>query len=146
MTVTFELDLYILPLDLHAKIQAYSSVCSAVRARQAHLHTNDVKTITPNTSQMWGVIIFMITVMMNSWWPWLWVADAMLQSNWNKSEGEAVLIIRCVDSQMIYPSSVLYSRVPYVVSFATDIFVVSPSFPFLEATLKLYNETKFEQY
>ena len=49
MTLTFELDLDILPFDLHAKIQVCTSVRSAVSARQTHTHTltDDAKTITP---------------------------------------------------------------------------------------------------
>ena len=47
MTLTFELDLDILPLDLHAEIQVCTSVRSAVRARQTHTQNDDAKTITP---------------------------------------------------------------------------------------------------
>ncbi len=48
MTLTFELDLEILPLDLHAKIQVCMYVCSAMRAlKHGHTHTYDDKTITP---------------------------------------------------------------------------------------------------
>ena len=47
MTLTFELDLDILPLDLHAKIQVCMFVRSAARARQTDSHTHDAKTITP---------------------------------------------------------------------------------------------------
>ena len=47
MTLTFELDLDILPLDLHAEIQVCTSVRSAVRARHTHRQNDDAKTITP---------------------------------------------------------------------------------------------------
>ncbi len=47
MTLTFELDLDIRPLDLHAKIQVRMFVCSPVRARHTHRHTDSAKTITP---------------------------------------------------------------------------------------------------
>ena len=62
MTLTFELDLDILPLDLNTEIQLFMSARLAVRVvthrhTQRHTHTDDVKTFTPNTSQMWGVII-----------------------------------------------------------------------------------------
>ncbi len=43
MTLTYKLDLDILPLDLHAKIQ----MCMSMYV--------DVKTITPDTSETWGV-------------------------------------------------------------------------------------------
>ncbi len=56
MTLTFKLDLNILPLDLHAKIQVLKSVRLAVRV-VTDTHTGYVKTITPNTSQSWGVIM-----------------------------------------------------------------------------------------
>ena len=50
MTLTFELDLDILPLDLHAKIQVCMSVC-LVRRVVTHTHTDrqthNVETITP---------------------------------------------------------------------------------------------------
>ncbi len=50
MTLTFELDLEIRSLDLHAKIQIRMSVCSAGRV-ETHIHTDrkthNVKTITP---------------------------------------------------------------------------------------------------
>ncbi len=61
MTLTYELDLDILPLDLHAKIQVCMSVRSAVRVvtdGQTDGQTHDVKTITPDTSQTWGVTMF----------------------------------------------------------------------------------------
>ena len=45
MTLTFKLDLDILPLDLHTKIQVRMFVRSPVRAR--HTHTDRAKTITP---------------------------------------------------------------------------------------------------
>ncbi len=61
MTLTYKLDLDIHPLDLHAKIQVCMSVRSAGRVRrthtQTHKHTDDVKTITPITSEMWVVIM-----------------------------------------------------------------------------------------
>ena len=44
MTLTYELDLDILPLDLHTKIQVRMFVRSAVRVVT---HTNNVKSITP---------------------------------------------------------------------------------------------------
>ena len=50
MTLTFELDLDIPPLDLHTKIQVCMSIRLAVRV-VTHRHTDDVKTITPDTSQ-----------------------------------------------------------------------------------------------
>ncbi len=55
MTLTFKLDLDILSPDLHSEIQ----VCPFSRERgnaQTGTHTDDVKTITPDTSQTWGVI------------------------------------------------------------------------------------------
>ena len=58
MTLTYKLDLDILPLDLHTEIQVHMSVRLAVRVvtdRQTHRHTDDVKTITPDTSQTRGV-------------------------------------------------------------------------------------------
>ena len=56
MTLTYKVGLDIFPLDLHAKIQVRMSVRSDVRARWTDRHTNDVKTITPITSETWGVI------------------------------------------------------------------------------------------
>ncbi len=57
MTLTFELDLDILPLDLRTEIQVCMSVRLAVRVvthtqtdTQTDTHTDDVKTITPDTS------------------------------------------------------------------------------------------------
>ncbi len=50
MTLTYGIDLDILPLDLHTKEQVCTFVCSAMRVftdRQTHTHTDDVKTITP---------------------------------------------------------------------------------------------------
>ncbi len=44
-TLTYKLDLDILPLDLHAKIQIRTSVRSAGIARRTDRQTNDVKTI-----------------------------------------------------------------------------------------------------
>ncbi len=59
MTLTFELDLDILPLYLHAKIQVCMSVRLAGRVRRTdghtHRQTDDVKTITTDTSETWGV-------------------------------------------------------------------------------------------
>ncbi len=40
MTLTYELDLDILPLNVHAKIQLCMSVRSAVRVRQTDGHTD----------------------------------------------------------------------------------------------------------
>ncbi len=59
MTLTFKLDLDILPLDLHTEIQVCMSIRLAVRVRRTHTptdrqtdtHKDDVKTITPDTSQ-----------------------------------------------------------------------------------------------
>ena len=48
MTLTYELYLDIFPLDLHAKIQVRT---------QTHTHTHNAKTITTDTSEMWGVKI-----------------------------------------------------------------------------------------
>ena len=57
--MTYKLDLDILPLDLHANSSPY--VCSfgqdSETDRQTDRLTNDVKTITPITSERWGVII-----------------------------------------------------------------------------------------
>ena len=65
MTLTYKLDLDILPLDLHAQIQVSMSVLSAVRVvTDTHTQgftdtqTDDVKTITPNTSQTCGLTIW----------------------------------------------------------------------------------------
>ncbi len=61
MTLTYKLDLDILPSDLHAKIQVCMSVLLARIVKQTdgqtETHTNDAKTITPITSETWGVII-----------------------------------------------------------------------------------------
>ncbi len=47
MTLNFELDLGILPLDLYTEIQVYMSVRLAVRVvTHRDTHTDDVKTIT----------------------------------------------------------------------------------------------------
>ncbi len=66
MTLTYRLDLDILPLDLPAKIQVRMSVRSAGRVRRmdghTHRQTDDAKTIRPITSEMWGVKIFLIVV------------------------------------------------------------------------------------
>ena len=59
MTLTYELDRDIRPLDLHTEIQVCMSVRLAVRVvtdRQTDTHTDDVKTITPDMSQTWGVM------------------------------------------------------------------------------------------
>ncbi len=52
VTLTFKLDLYILPLDLHAKIKVCMSVRSAVRARHTHRQNDDAKTITPSITSL----------------------------------------------------------------------------------------------
>ncbi len=50
MTLTFKVDLDILPSDLHAEIQICMSVNLAVRVvTDTHRQTHDVKTITPVT-------------------------------------------------------------------------------------------------
>ncbi len=57
LTLTFKLDQHFLPLDLHAKIQVRTPVCLAVKVvTHTDRHTDDVKTITTDTSEMWGVI------------------------------------------------------------------------------------------
>ena len=61
MTLTYELDLDILPLDRHTKIQVRMSVRLAVRV-VTDTHTEDVKTITPDMSQTWGVTRTMIVL------------------------------------------------------------------------------------
>ncbi len=61
MTLTFKLDLDILPFDLHTEIQVCMSDRLAMRVvthRHTHTHTDNVKTIIPGTSQTWGVMIF----------------------------------------------------------------------------------------
>ncbi len=66
MTLTNELDLDILPLDLTAKIQDRKSVHSARRVRRTdgrtHTHTDgktdNAKSITSITSDTWDVINF----------------------------------------------------------------------------------------
>ncbi len=64
MTLTFELDLDILPLDLHTEIQVCMSIRLAVRVRRTHRHT-DRHTHTQTMSKLlhptrhsvtWGVI------------------------------------------------------------------------------------------
>ncbi len=56
MTLTDKLDLNIHPLDLHDKLQVCMSVPLVKRKRRTH--TDDVKTsITPTTSEAWGVVI-----------------------------------------------------------------------------------------
>ena len=60
MTLTYKLYLDILPLDLHTQIQVRMPVRLALKVvtdRQTHTHRDGVKTITPDTSQTWGVII-----------------------------------------------------------------------------------------
>ncbi len=57
MTLTYKLELDILPLDLQSKIQVRTSVCLAVtEVKHTHTdgHTDDIKTITPITSETWG--------------------------------------------------------------------------------------------
>ncbi len=55
MTLTNKLDLDILPLNLHAEIQVRMSVRLVMRV-VTHTQTDDVKTITPDTSHVtWGV-------------------------------------------------------------------------------------------
>ena len=65
MALTFGLELDILPLDIHAKIQVCMSVRSAVRVRRTDGHTDtqtdNAKTITPITSETWGVISWCTT-------------------------------------------------------------------------------------
>ncbi len=53
MTLTYKLDLDILPLDLYAKIQVPMKVRSPRKVRQMHTHrhTDNVKTITRDTSK-----------------------------------------------------------------------------------------------
>ncbi len=57
--LTYDLDLDVFPLDLPAEIQVRTSVHSAfiVRRTDGHKHrqTHDAKTITPDTSETWGV-------------------------------------------------------------------------------------------
>ncbi len=53
--LTYDLDLLTWPRCLEAKIQVSMSVRSLRRARQTHRHTNDVKTVTPDLLQTWGV-------------------------------------------------------------------------------------------
>ncbi len=54
MTLIYELDLDILPLDLHAEIQVCMSVCYVRRVGRTHrrtdtqTHTHNAKTITPS--------------------------------------------------------------------------------------------------
>ncbi len=55
MTLTYKLDLDVLPLDLHAEIQVRMSVLLAMRV-VTDTHTDDAKTITSDTSQTWGVM------------------------------------------------------------------------------------------
>ena len=48
MTLIFELDLDILPIDLHTENQLCMSVSLPVRARQTDRQNDDGKTITPH--------------------------------------------------------------------------------------------------
>ncbi len=57
MTLTYQLDLDILLLDIHAKIQVCMSVHAFNRENETHKQTNGVKTITPVTSETWEVIL-----------------------------------------------------------------------------------------
>ena len=65
MTLTCQLDLDILPLDIHAKIQVCLSVCSAVRVRQTDTHTMP-KNITTDMSEtviilrLWYLVKYML--------------------------------------------------------------------------------------
>ncbi len=67
MTLTYELDLDILPLDVHAKIQVCMSVRSAVRVRRkdGHTHTQTHRQCqnyyTRHVSETWGVISGWVT-------------------------------------------------------------------------------------
>ena len=54
MTFPFTFDIDILPLDLNAKMQ----VCPSSYESDTDAHTDDVKTITPDTSQTWIVKTF----------------------------------------------------------------------------------------
>ncbi len=68
MTLTYKLDLDILPLDLRAKNQDCLFVRSPTRVvTDTHTHTNDVETITPITSETWGVIISTCHTGCNVW-------------------------------------------------------------------------------
>ncbi len=61
MTLSYNLDPDILPLDLHTKIQVHTSVFSAARVvTPTHGKIDDTKTImiTPVTSEMWGVKLY----------------------------------------------------------------------------------------
>ena len=62
MTLTYELDLEILPLDLHVKIQVCMSVRSAFIVRrtdgQTHRHTHDVKTVTSGVARTPVIPVF----------------------------------------------------------------------------------------
>ncbi len=53
MTLIYELDLDILPLD---RQNSSPYICPFGRESETHRHTDDVKTITPDTSQKWSVI------------------------------------------------------------------------------------------
>ena len=58
MTLSYELDLDIPPFDLHHEIQVRMSIRLAVRVvTDTHINTqtDDVKTITPDTSLTWAV-------------------------------------------------------------------------------------------
>ena len=70
MTSNFEPDLDILPLDLNTKIQVCMSVRLAMRVvlyRHTDTHIDDVKTITPDTSQTWGVIMDRLFMAPGGW-------------------------------------------------------------------------------
>ena len=56
LTLTYELELDILPLDRHAKIQVHMSVRSANKARRTDRQTHHVKSLTPIMSETWDVI------------------------------------------------------------------------------------------
>ncbi len=55
MTLTYKVGLDILLLDRHTEIQVCMSVRLALRV-VTDTHTDDVKMITPDTSQTWGVM------------------------------------------------------------------------------------------
>ncbi len=66
MTLTHKLDLDILPLDLHAKIQVCMSVCSDVIVRRTHTqtHTRHQNYYTHHVRDLtWGVIICYVSVL-----------------------------------------------------------------------------------
>ncbi len=81
VTLTFDLwpwptNLYVIPLDLHAKIQVCMSVHSSVKV-VTDTHTDGVKIITPITSEMWGVINACGFLMMLGSYPSLSVCPSM---------------------------------------------------------------------